>query len=104
MKTIRDFISFFSSPKIHPIIIKGDNKLTTSEMDSFSFFNSEKSERTLNLLDNTYYKLTQNIRNLQPLSKDEIDFIQTLSKENLIEIILIYNADIDLIHKVYIQP
>ena len=42
--------------------------------------------------DETYYVLTQHIRNLQTLTDEEIIFVKKqLSNENLIEIILLYN-------------
>jgi hypothetical protein len=46
--------------------------------------------------DNHYYDLTRNIRNGLKLTKSEIDYITKLSRENLLEIITIYDILIDL--------
>jgi hypothetical protein len=41
--------------------------------------------------DKTYYELCKKIRNLTTLSKEDILYLQSLSQENLIDIILLYN-------------
>jgi hypothetical protein len=45
----------------------------------------------------TYYELTKNIRNYNILTTDEIEYIQTLSKEQLLEIITIYDLHTQVI-------
>ena len=57
-------------------------------------FLSSNYEKPKNISDNEYYTLTQNIRNLKQLTQEEIEYIKTLPKENLIELIEIYNKDI----------
>ena len=54
------------------------------------------------LNDKIYYKLTQNIRNLVPFTSDEIEYIKTLHKDNLVEIIYIYNSHITNIHDILV--
>jgi hypothetical protein len=44
-----------------------------------------------------YYDLMKNIRNGEPLTYDEMSFIKTLPSENLIEIIHIYNINMEQI-------
>jgi len=41
-----------------------------------------------------YYELQKNIHKCQPLSKNELDYIKTLPRENLIDIVNIYNIHI----------
>ncbi len=41
--------------------------------------------------DESYYILTQHIRNLKNLTEEEITFIQTLPNENLFELIFLYD-------------
>lgn len=78
---------------------RGGNKIHSFVDDieyikpTWSFFSSNY-EKPKNLSDNEYYTLTQNIRNLQQLTPEEIEYIKTLPKENLIELIEIYNKDI----------
>lgn len=38
-----------------------------------------------------YYEITKDIRNLHPLSEIQLDYIKTLPKENIIELLDIYN-------------
>jgi hypothetical protein len=45
----------------------------------------------------TYYELTKNIRNYNILTIGEIEYIQTLSKEQLLEIITIYDLHTQVI-------
>jgi hypothetical protein len=42
--------------------------------------------------DTTYYEINKDIRNYKKLSPSEIEFIKKLSKENLLEIIEIYDS------------
>ena len=86
---IRWVISIFNKPnKINPNDNQTKISFTTS-ISSILYYEPPK-----NLQDKTYYKLTHNIRNLKELSKEELDYIKTLPKENLIELIEIYNKDI----------
>jgi hypothetical protein len=67
---------------------------SSSESESFCFLplRKRKSSSILKLSENeTYYGLSQHIRNLKNLTEEEITFIQTLPPENLIEIILLYD-------------
>jgi hypothetical protein len=78
---------------------RGGNKIHSFVDDiehikpTWSFFSSNY-EKPKNISDNEYYTLTQNIRNLRELTPEEIEYIKTLPKENLIELIEIYNKDI----------
>ena len=45
----------------------------------------------INLEDN-FYLLTQNIRNSQSLTNDNMDLIEILDKEKLIELVKLYNV------------
>ena len=45
-------------------------------------------------IEQTFYVLTQNIRNSELLTNENIDFIETLDKDKLIEIIKLYNINI----------
>ena len=45
-------------------------------------------------VEQTFYVLTQNIRNSQLLTNENIDFIETLDKDKLIELIKLYNINI----------
>ena len=45
-------------------------------------------------IEQTFYVLTQNIRNSQLLTNENIDFIETLDKDKLIELIKLYNINI----------
>ena len=47
----------------------------------------------------TYYGLTQHIRNLKTLTEEEILYIQTLPNENLIELILLYDKNSKFINE-----
>ena len=46
-----------------------------------------------------YYSITKTIKNRVPLNDEELTYIKTLSKEQLIEIIEINNTNIDLFNK-----
>ena len=45
------------------------------------------------ILESKFYVLTQNIRNSQLLTNENIDFIETLDKDKLIELIKLYNIN-----------
>lgn len=38
-----------------------------------------------------FYELTKDIRNLKPLNRIQLDYIKTLPKEKILEIVEIYN-------------
>ena len=40
---------------------------------------------------NMFYELTKDIRNLKPLSKIQLEYVKTLPKEKIIELLEIYN-------------
>ena len=72
--------------RIEPILIIKKNK-RNSTITSIEEFISLYNEIKKDLSDETYYKLTQNIRNLKKLSNEDFEYIKKLPKENLIEII-----------------
>jgi len=43
------------------------------------------------ILESKFYLLTQNIRNSQTLTNENIEFIETLDKDKLIELVKLYN-------------
>jgi len=43
------------------------------------------------ILESNFYLLTQNIRNSQTLTNENIEFIETLDKDKLIELVKLYN-------------
>jgi len=43
------------------------------------------------ILESKFYLLTQNIRNFQTLTNENIEFIETLDKDKLIELVKLYN-------------
>jgi hypothetical protein len=44
------------------------------------------------ILESKFYLLTQNIRNSQTLTNENIEFIETLDKDKLIELVKLYNV------------
>jgi hypothetical protein len=56
-----------------------------------TLFNSKSSENIVDLTNPTYYRLTQNVRNMQKLSKEEKLFLSNVSRQNLLDIIHIYD-------------
>ena len=43
------------------------------------------------ILEFKFYLLTQNIRNSQTLTNENIEFVETLDKDKLIELVKLYN-------------
>ena len=43
------------------------------------------------ILESKFYLLTQNIRNYQTLTNENIEFVETLDKDKLIELVKLYN-------------
>ena len=60
----------------------------------------KKKEEAFTLYDFDYYNLIKNIRNCKVLSKHELLYVESLSKNNLIEIIKINNDVIKLFNNV----
>ena len=65
------------------------------DLEDTTTVKSESTQKTITyrLQDAEYYRLVQNLRNCQVLSKNETDFLGTMEKENLLEIIAIYNEN-----------
>ena len=42
-----------------------------------------------------FYELTKDIRNLKPLTKIQLDYVKTLKREQIIELLEIYNCCLD---------
>ena len=61
--------------KITPLKLKDDNDVKTKRIK----------------VESDFYILTQNIRNSQILTNDNIDFIEKLERDKLIELIKLYN-------------
>ena len=56
-----------------------------------------KDIHILTIEDETYYKLLQDIRNGMKLSNEQNKYISKLPKENLLEIIKIYDSLVELL-------
>ena len=52
-----------------------------------------------NLHIDMFYELTKDIRNLKPLNSVQFEYIKTLSKEKIIELLEIYNSCLQNINK-----
>lgn len=50
-----------------------------------------------------YYEITKDIRNIKQLSPDQINYIKTLPKEKIIEIIELYNECIYKINQIILK-
>ena len=61
--------------KITPLKLNDDNDVKTKRI----------------MVESDFYILTQNIRNSQILTNDNIDFIEKLERDKLIELIKLYN-------------
>ena len=66
---------------------------------------SEQQENTKNTKttiynDAIYYEISKNIRNYKKLSPNEIEYIKKLQKENLLEIIEIYDSCMENIYNI----
>jgi len=68
--------------------------------DIFVYNNQDIS---LDIRNNNYYTLIQNISNMHNLSDSELEFIKKLPKQNLIDIIYIYDKHIDTINKILLN-
>jgi hypothetical protein len=64
---------------------------------SIRIFPEPDPSTSLYTLDSKYYELTKNIRNYNILTHDEMKFINTLSRKQLLEIILIYDLHTQII-------
>jgi hypothetical protein len=54
-------------------------------------------------MDNSYYQILKNIRNYTILTPEEIDYIHTLSKPQLLEIIIIYDLHTQIIRPIILE-
>ena len=90
---IQWIIHLYRPSKIKPIITK--SSITSLLYNRPSLTHS----LTHSLTDNKFYILTQHIRNLQELIQEELEYIKHLSKENLLQLIEIYNKDIMMIQQ-----
>jgi len=66
---------FWGGAKITPLKLNDDNDVKTKRIK----------------VESDFYILTQNIRNSQILTNDNIDFIEKLERDKLIELIKLYN-------------
>jgi hypothetical protein len=55
-------------------------------------------ETSLTIENKKYYKLIQNIKNFKKLEKEEINFMKTLNKPTLLDIIKFYDENITLVN------
>lgn len=55
------------------------------------YFEKDKKENQFLQID-MFYKLTKDIRNLKPLSKIQLEYVKTLPKEKILELLEIYNT------------
>jgi hypothetical protein len=53
--------------------------------------------------DKTFYVLTQNIRNLQMLSSNELNYINSLQHNELLHLIHLYNSIILSVHELILS-
>lgn len=49
------------------------------------------------------YELEKKIRNMQPLTKEQIDYVKTLPKEKIIELLEIYNLCMESLIVVFMK-
>ena len=73
---------FFGGGKIKPTKI--------NDMDNDNIINDMDNENKI-ILEFKFYLLTQNIRNSQTLTNENIEFVETLDKDKLIELVKLYN-------------
>jgi len=96
-------LSYFQlkkNKKIKPIL--DYNTVDTIDNDSlFSITINSSTSSSSNLcsIDEKYYKIIQDIRNLQTLNEEQINYIKNLPKQMLIDIIKLYNYDIEVIQE-----
>ena len=55
------------------------------------YFEKDKKENQFLHID-MFYELTKDIRNLKPLSKLQLEYVKTLPKEKILELLEIYNT------------
>jgi len=80
-------------------IIPDEDSKTYSTSNSVSLFDYEKTKK-LDLTDKKYYSLIQNIRNLLTLTPEEMEYVDTLPRDNLIDLIKLYNEDIAVTQRI----
>ena len=73
---------FFGGGKIKPTKI--------NDMDNDNKINDMDNDNKI-ILEFKFYLLTQNIRNSQTLTNENIEFVETLDKDKLIELVKLYN-------------
>lgn len=64
---------------------------------------AKRREPTVTLYDIEYYNLIKNLRNCKLLSKTELLYIESLPKNNLLELINIYNDDLKMLTEAFID-
>lgn len=52
---------------------------------------------------NTIYELKKDIRNMRSLTKEQIEYVKTLPKDNIIELLEIYNVCIESMVTLFMQ-
>ena len=72
---------------IKQLIKWGGGKIKPNELDNG---NDNKTKKII--LKDNFYLLTQNIRNSQSLTNDNMELIETLDNEKLIELVKLYNV------------
>jgi hypothetical protein len=83
-KQCGSFIDSFSSVS-HKIIKSPKNPKDEHTISSV------KTDRTNSYKDKGFYKITQNIRNGFKLTDQEIEYIESLHKDDLLELILVFD-------------
>lgn len=82
---------------LYNLCIKNTNYTKISPIISTSITITD-SFVTIDLTDEKYYILTQNICNLKKLTMENMEYLKTLPKDKLLEIIKLYDNGIDTIH------
>ena len=67
----------------------------TDNPDNTKKSNSTTTNNTNKLYNNIYKNLINDIRNNKPLTRENIDFIESLSNDKKMEIILLYNKIVE---------
>jgi hypothetical protein len=73
--------------------VKPDDTISVKDTSSTVKSDATQKPITYSLEYDEYYRLLQNLRDFQVLTKNETGFIQTLEKDKLLEIITIYNEN-----------
>ena len=60
------------------------------------YFNQDEKFKDIDL----FYELTKDIRNLKPLSNQQLEYVNTLPKEKIINLLNIYNECLDNINNI----